>query len=144
MVVIEIIQTINLASYSLTVNFHSNLLSKLWCVLHISETGSLSMSENLPILVTHHRVTCSLKALQDMTAVSTSTLSFSLCQACCEYRTCVHCACDWFCGSSGCGSAAAAGLSVEGMLIRSWSISWRTSSCQSAHIIQLLKITPTT
>ena len=90
----------------------------------------------------HTIVTCSIIVLQDMTTMIISTLSFSLCQACCEYRTCVHCACDWFCGSSGCGSAGAAGLSVDGMLIRSWSISCRTSSWHSASITQLLQTTP--
>ena len=61
---------------------------------------------------------------------SINTLSFSLCQASSVYRTCVHCACDWFCGSSGCGSGRGAGLSVDGMSILSWSICCCTCSYQ--------------
>ena len=109
----------------------SNLFQELVFCLYSSATGNSSVPVNRSVLASNQTLLaavptfCKTQWQSNLQHQEFRTLSFILCQASFEYRTFVHCACDWFCGSSGCGST---GLSVDGMLMRSWSISYRTSS----------------
>ena len=108
-----------------------SLTSKTWFFLYSKVIGNSSITVNLQMETRNRTRSAAVPTFyktNNSQTCSIRTLSFSLCQASFEYRTLVHCACVWFCGSSGCGST---GLSVDGMLMRSSSTACRISPCET-------------